>query len=502
MRINIILFLSFFIYLQPQTNLYDYSSTYELSGETSINSQSEIEDFRKCSCDLFPDFCDHRCCCDIKCISQIKDWKDNNLCLNVDNNKLSNHYCYGRHGLSHEKNDSFTWNLNNSPLLHSDQIFKLFCVRHDRTKNKIDEKYKEDDANKIDDSEIYNLIKENSYLGFLDQQTQASDRSDENERYSFGEKLTIKINNQCVYKMDPYGKGLKEAIFRFSYPTEGFFIIRDCNPNSANNNRIKQLILKISENKNTPYQILLQLEDENIQKKTHISIIWSDTINSEENKSDPKVDIISGRSGYLVGKNVLFRDQDENQQYIIYNIGYFIYGANEKGECMKLTEEESVVNIQSIKFKQNSIYSCRYLIEDCRDFEDLLIFKSAENFETITIGKFGNSFDNLDDWLEKIDIPKTFEDLQNEDLDIYDNYCSFPTKIYLEILVSKFLTKGQPQEMIIGAKLKYSWERIVISREYKISFITKYVVVSEELFENQGKQTSLYPITSPNFRKP
>jgi hypothetical protein len=167
-----------------------------------------------------------------------------------------------------------------------------------------------------------------------------------------------------------------------------------------------------------------------------------------------------------------------------------------------ISEEDSVVNIQSIKFKQNSIYSCRHLIEDCRDFEDLLIFKSAENFETITIGKFGNSFDNLDDWLEKIDIPKTFEDLQNEDLDIYDNYCSFPTKIYLEILVTKFLTKGQPQEMIIGARIRYSMEEIEINKEHKISFITKYVVVSEELFENRDKQTSLYPITHPNIRKP
>ena len=510
MRINIIILLSIFIYIQPQTDLYIYSKTYESPGETSINSQSENEDFRKCSCDLFPDYCDHRCCCDIKCISRIKYWKDNNLCLNVDNNKLSNHYCYGRHGLSHEKNDSFTWNLNNSPLLHSDQIFKLFCVRHDRTKNKIDEKYKEDDANKIDYSEIYNLIKENSYLGFLEKQIETTDTSGKSGQYSFGEKITIKINNQCVYKMTPYGIKLKESIFRFSYPTEGFFIIDDCRTNAVYTNRIleislssenqlKQLIIKISRDGRST--VLLQLEGRNINK-CHISIIWSDTINNNENSAIQKIDIISGRSGYLVGKNVLFRVQDENQQYIIYNNGYFIYGADENGVCMTRAEEESVVNIQSIKFKQNSIYSCRHLIEDCRDFEDLLIFKSAENFETITIGKFGNSFDNLDDWLEKIDIPKKFEDLQNEDLDIYDNYCSFPTKIYLEILVSKFLTKGQPQEMIIGARIRYSMEEIEINKNHTISFITKYVVVSEELFENQGKQTSLYPITSPNFRKP
>ena len=72
MRINIIILLSIFIYIQPQTDLYIYSKTYESPGETSINSQSENEDFRKCSCDLFPDYCDHRCCCDIKCISKIK----------------------------------------------------------------------------------------------------------------------------------------------------------------------------------------------------------------------------------------------------------------------------------------------------------------------------------------------------------------------------------------------------------------------------------------------
>ena len=310
--------------------------------------------------------------------------------------------------------------------------------------------------------------------------------------------------------MTPYGIKLKESIFRFSYPTEGFFIIDDCRTDAVYTNRIleislssenqlKQLIIKISRDGRST--VLLQLEGRNINK-CHISIIWSDTINNNDNSAIQKIDIISGRSGYLVGKNVLFRVQDENQQYIIYNIGFFIYGADENGVCMTRAEEESVVNIQSIKFKQNSIYSCRHLIEDCRDFEDLLIFKSAENFETITIGKFGNSFDNLDDWLEKIDIPKTFEDLQNEDLDIYDNYCSFPTKIYLEILVTKFLTKGQPQEMIIGARIRYSMEEIEINKEHKISFITKYVVVSEELFENRDKQTSLYPITHPNIRKP
>ena len=80
--------------------------------------------------------------------------------------------------------------------------------------------------------------------------------------------------------------------------------------------------------------------------------------------------------------------------------------------------------------------------------------------------------------------------------------CNFPTKIYLEILVTKFLTKGQPQEMIIGAKLRYSTDLIDLNKDYKISFITKFIVFSEDLFENSDKQTSLYPITDDNILKP
>ena len=496
MRINIIILLSIFIYIQPQTDLYIYSKTYESPGETSINSQSENEDFRKCSCDLFPNYCDHRCCCDIKCISRIKYWKDNNLCLNVDNNKLSNHYCYGRHGLSHEKNDSFTWNLKNSPLLHSDQIFKLFCVRHDRTKNKIDEQYKEDDN--INSESLYQIVTENSYFNNI-VNTQRDEIKTSNLK--LGDKIKIIINNKfCVYKVSPYGIRLKEAIFRFSYPTEGYFILSEDNCKiddklnvniNTNNNEVtnlKQLIIQI--NNNASPRILLELKSENIQK-CHISIIWS--------LENHETDIInSGNPGYLIGKNVLIVNEDN-----IYNIGYFIYGADENGNCMdENSEEDSVVNIQSIKFKQNSIYSCKYLIQDCSiDYQNTLkIFQSANHIKDILIGKFGNSDrNNEEEWINVT----PDDDLPNEeDLYIIDNECLFPTKIYLEILVTKFLTKGQPQEMIIGAKLKYSWERIVISREYKISFITKYVVVSEELFENQGKQTSLYPITSPNFRKP
>ena len=56
--------------------------------------------------------------------------------------------------------------------------------------------------------------------------------------------------------------------------------------------------------------------------------------------------------------------------------------------------------------------------------------------------------------------------------------------------------------MIIGARIRYSMEEIEINKNHTISFITKYVVISEELFENRDKQTSLYPITHPNIRKP
>ena len=56
--------------------------------------------------------------------------------------------------------------------------------------------------------------------------------------------------------------------------------------------------------------------------------------------------------------------------------------------------------------------------------------------------------------------------------------------------------------MIIGAKLRYSTDLIDLNKDYKISFITKFIVFSEDLFENSDKQTSLYPITDDNILKP
>ena len=496
MRIYLIFFFNIFIYSQNQ-DLYSYDSTYQITEDInteSVNSVNEY-DIGKCTCDLFPNYCDHRCCCDSDCSEDnITSWEKNNLCLNVDDNKLSNYSCFGRHGMSKEKKDSFTWNKINSPLLYSDQIFKLICVRHDRTKKKIYEKYNPS-SSKLDD--YYNLIIKNSYFDALDK--------DENTLQT----IKLNIREKCIYKMSPYGIKLKEASFIVSKPIEGYFIIDNCINNSENripvnniNNvsQLKQLIIKINHNNDNDPQILLQLESRNTIRKCHISIIWWSSEGSEERNIQTNSitrKIKSGNPGYLIGKNVLFIT-NETHIYNIYNNGYFIYGADEDGKCLTNSDEDTVINIQSIKFKQNSIYSCTTTIEDCTDFENLLIFQSAQNFENLTIGMFGDSFneneiiDIISDGLPSID-------------QVYSSFpgkCNFPTKIYLEILVTKFLTKGQPQEMIIGAKLRYSTDLIDLNKDYKISFITKFIVFSEDLFENSDKQTSLYPITDDNILKP
>ena len=499
MRIYLILFFNIFIYSQNQ-ELYSYDSTYQITEVINDESVNEY-DIGKCTCDLFPNYCDHRCCCDSDCSEDnIISWEKNNLCLNVDDNKLSNYSCFGRHGLSKEKKDSFTWNKINSPLLYSDQIFKLICVRHDRRKKKIYKKYNPSSSN-LDD--YYNLIIKNSYFNTLDNKN----NQDGNTLSTI--KLRINID-ACIYKMSPYGIILKEASFIVSKPIEGYFIIGDCPKNDSekrrnvtitninNVTRLKQLIIKINHNNDNDPQILLQLESGNTIRKCHISIIWWSSEGSEERNIQTNTitrKIKSGNPGYLIGKNVLFITNEN----IIYNNGYFIYGADENGKCLYNSDEDTVINIQSIKFKQNSIYSCTTTIEDCTDFENLLIFQSAQNFEkkNLTIGMFGDSF-NENEIIVIISDGFSIDQVYSS----FPGKCNFPTKIYLEILVTKFLTKGQPQEMIIGAKLRYSTDLIDLNKDYKISFITKFIVFSEDLFENSDKQTSLYPITDDNILKP
>ena len=502
MRIYLILFFNIFIYSQAQETqaqvLFNYDSTYEITEEINIESGNVVNeyDIGQCTCDLFPNYCDYRCCCDSECKEEdINSWKENNLCLDVDYNKLSNYSCFGRYGLRKKKKDSFAWNKLNSPLLYSDQIFKLICVRHDRTNKKIYEKYDES-SSKLDDN--YNFIIKNSYFNTL---TDNNNNQDNQEKI----KLTLETKDKkrlCIYKMSPYGTKLKRVSFIVSYPIEGYFILDECVSeeeedisveltDNDNVGQLKQLIIKIDPSNNDyKTKIILQLGSWNQMRKCHISIIWSSFDDSEERTNSI---IKSGNPGYLIGKNVLFIINEDT----IYNNGYFIYGADENGNCLDNSEEDNVVNIQSIKFKQNSIYSCTKYIEDCTDFENLLIFQSAQNFGGLKIGKYGDSEKN-----EIIDIISDKLPSENELYSSFPNKCNFPTKIYLEILVTKFLTKGQPQELIIGAKLRYSTDLIELNQYYKISFITKFVVFSEDLFENSDKQTSLYPITDDNILKP
>ena len=494
MRIYLVLFLKIFIHFEIAAfeRLYLYTGTY-FDNLNNINIDDYLPkdnnlyiDYGPCTCDLLTDYCDYRCCCDLKCIPYIKKWEENNLCLNIDYNKLSNYSCHGRHGLKNEKKDSFEWNTINSPLLYTDQISKLMCVRHDRTRNKIEEYYKNND----DITSEIEFIKSNSYFD-----------SDGNQNEN---NIIIKINEDSfLYNIGPYGKKTKIAKFEKYKYIEGYFIIDNkndeiikkeeqiINVNVNNKEKLKQLKkLIITINENNEGSILLQLDSKKEVKKSHVTILY----NSNENNM-----ILSGNPGYLVSKNVLFAFKEDGTNKI-YNNGYFIYGANEDGSCMNIQEndEDKVINIQSIKFKQNSIYSCKCEYNDCFDYTNLLIFQSAESFKNLLIGKYGNSI-NDDEWLNI-----ESEDIPSESSNIPDHF-NFTNKIYLEILVTKFLTKGQPQEMIVGAKLHYSTEIIDGNNhldKYKISFITKFVVISEELFENSDKQSSLYPITNDEIKKP
>ncbi len=526
MKIQIILI---FLFSLLKSIIPQYSNTYKM--KLNEDDDSDENDFTKetspvsnridmgpCTCMLYEDYCNNRCCCDEKCPEEKrKIWKENNLCLNKNTYHLSDYTC---HSVKHEKNDSYYWNKYNSPFLFKDQISKLICVRYDRVKNKIGEYYiiPENSAlnNHLQDS--YNYIKENSYLKYLENKNLRT-LQDSKSTFSYNEKFVFRIYNEFnqttffIQKLNSYGIPLTENTFNFLIPVEGYFRLKVLSEKEKNEKKIldykincdapyiKQLTINITyktEANNTNNYSIIDNDYKvdpicslSIPKKSFISIKWT---NNDSDVVDLRNNIISGNPGYLVGKNVLFLFND----YEIYTNGLSIYGANEFNECIDLEsnyDEKDITNYQTIKFKVNSIYSCKIkdLTDKC-DINEFLIFKSIkENFEGTKIGKFGNSYDSDNDW-----IPIQYETFEQENL--YD-FCNIPKKIFLEILVTKFLTKGKPQEMIIGAKIKYSNDFIRKDTPVEIQFITKFITISEELYKKEDKLTSLNPITNFSIKE-
>ena len=530
MKIQIILIFLFSllkIIITNYNNVYlihlnnDETDEHDFTKETS--PVSNRIDMGPCTCMLYEDHCNYRCCCDTNCPEEKrKIWKENNLCLNKNTYHLSDYTC---HSVKHEKNDSYNWNKYNSPFLFKDQISKLICVRYDRVKNKIGEYYiiPENSAlnNHLQDS--YNYIKENSYLKNLEKQRLRTLQNSNNTFYYYNEKFLFRIYNEseketfCIKKLSSYGIPLFEHSFNFLIPAEGYFEIKkESECEIGNKNEIKKMdhtincqsvdsfvkqltiniIYKTNPNNATNYSKIDNNEVipkcPSFPNKIFISINWSNNdsdINSQNN-------IISGNPGYLVGKNVLFLFNDSE----IYTNGLSIYGADESNNCIvedSNFNEKDITNYQPIKFKVNSIYSCKIRdLSEC-DINEYLIFKSIEeNFKGTKIGKFGNSYDSDTDW-----IPIQYESFEQENL---MDFCNIPKKIFLEILVTKFSTKGKPQEMIVGAKIKYSNDFIKKEHTFpvEIQFITKFITISEELFNKEDKLTSLYSITDPSIKEP
>ena len=522
MKIQIILIFLFSllkIIITNYNNVYlihlnnDETDEHDFTKETS--PVSNRIDMGPCTCMLYEDHCNYRCCCDTNCPEEKrKIWKENNLCLNKNTYHLSDYTC---HSVKHEKNDSYNWNKYNSPFLFKDQISKLICVRYDRVKNKIGEYYiiPENSAlnNHLQDS--YNYIKENSYLKYLES-SRLRTLQNLNKNYSYNEKIFFRIYygtyNYSIHKLSSYGISLTEHSFPFLIPAEGYFQLKENVTEKSNAinytincqseyKSIKQLTINItykteSDNKysiiDNNYKVVAICSPNNINK-TFISINWS---NNDSDIVNLQNKIISGNPGYLVGKNVLFLFKDSE----IYTNGLSIYGADESNNCIVVDSnfnETNIINYQTIKFKVNSIYSCKIRdLSEC-DINEYLIFKSIEeNFKGTKIGKFGNSYDSDTDW-----IPIQYESFEQENL---MDFCNIPKKIFLEILVTKFSTKGKPQEMIVGAKIKYSND--FIKKEpivpVEIQFITKFITISEELFNKEDKLTSLYSITDSSIEEP
>ena len=525
MKIQIILI---FLFSLLKIIITDYGKTYTIQLN---DDEADEHDFTKetspvsnridmgpCTCMLYEDHCNYRCCCDTNCPEEKrKIWKENNLCLNKNTYHLSDYTC---HSVKHEKNDSYNWNKYNSPFLFKDQISKLICVRYDRVKNKIGEYYiiPENSALNYHLQDSYNYIKENSYLKYLENQRLRTLQNSENSErtFSYNQKIFFRIyngtHNLSIHKLSSYGISLTEHSFPFLIPAEGYFKLNESVTEKINvinytincpseHKYIKQLTINITykTEPNNTYSIIDNnykvdpICSPNKTNKSFISINWS---NNDSDIVNLQNNIISGNPGYLVGKNVLFLFNDSE----IYTNGLSIYGADDiSNDCLKSSEinEKDITNYQPIKFKVNSIYSCKIRdLSEC-DINEYLIFKSIEeNFKGTKIGKFGNSYDSDTDW-----IPIQYENFEQENL---MDFCNIPKKIFLEILVTKFSTKGKPQEMIVGAKIKYSNDFIKKEHTFpvEIQFITKFITISEELFNKEDKLTSLYSITDPSIKEP
>ena len=416
--LNIFLLLNIFKLLNSEYIFYDPIKNYTISEFV----YSMEKDLGQCTCDI-SSLCDYNWPCDKDCTDEDKK-KFNEIGTDFskyNKERMEEFKCKN-------KNDNFKYNKNKAGISVKDHIFSLMCVHYDRSGD-MGEFYKEvpndDDSQKQIENDwknkFFNTTIENNNL----------ERIYKPDSNGFCVNSTIKEikNNEysCLENNNDFDKEYEQKYNKIQYGNG------------------KQHSIKIDQNKKE-YKVLLTDSDSKI---VDFKIIW-------EKEKDDKVP-----QGYMRGTPIKIK----NSNGLYYQFYFPI--SDKDGYCINDSNENISVNMKTILFKNNAIYSCRK-----KNNEVPIIFSYLNENFFICSSPNDNS---CDDKINGIDNLK--QNNVNIELNIYTVKTGKQYKPYEKIKFSQINAVPNENKDIFSFKIKF----------YDVSY-------SSYINQKKGKITSLNSI--------
>lgn len=417
-------FFLFFIFLNILNSLYS-----QLLGPTVEFTPTEISDsmnrdLAECPCDLSP-FCDYNCYCDKNCTDDKGNFKLKEKDFVYNNNRMEEFKCQ-----SWENN--FKYNKNKAGINIRDHIFNLMCIHFDRSGDK---------------GEFY----EKNPI-----QNDGSEWSDNFFRGNVGEdKQTAPL-----YKPDSNGYCISSTIAQYkngeySCIDRGRAIVTNITNNISNYNRFGQadFISKVRYNQTTgKYDVLFT---PSASYTIEFSVFWRSNSTSQ---GRPK--------GYMQGSPIKLRNINDNNLY--YDEIFFPIN-NNAGKCITNNENDAI-NIKSLLFKNNAIFSCI-----TNDYAQTYIYNNILSKMTLCSSP-GDTNCN-------INIAQTEP----------SGEASESINMELNIFSQKEGTENNQYYKISFSRLKISHPSNGNNRELPLIFKIKFYDISESVIKNSknGKKTSI-----------
>ena len=419
-------FFLFFIFLNILNSLYSQLLGPTVEFTPTQMSYSTNSDLAKCPCDLSP-FCDYNCYCDKKCTDDDKNnfnLKEEDFVYN--NNRMEEFKCQSW-------SDNFKYNKNKAGINIRDHIFNLMCIHFDRSGDK---------GEFYEDSPIQNAGSEDEKKWL--------------EKF-FDTNLIVNGNIVSLYKPDSNGYCIQSNISQYK---NGEYSCIDRNRKIVENITINQTfgennnnnIFKISKVKYIQefnnYDVLRTPSTSQI---IDFTISWKSSVNNQ------------GRPiGYMQGSPIKIKLNGN----IYYDEIFFPINDN-NGACITNNNINDAINIKSLLFKNNAIFSCR-----TNDYKQTYIYDNI--LSKMTLCSSPNDADCNIDIIQNESLDETSESI-NMDLYIFSQKEGTENNQYYKISFSRLYIHGANRSNI------------------PLIFRIKFYDISESVIKNSknGKKTSL-----------